>query len=129
MEGAGGAPGADTPGEGAQSQRKGRGGSVSDGIQQGLAVLSALKEVLEETIQEARDRGGPSTERAKEALRSATARAQEAAGEARERFDFISRTDFDQLKQRVAELGVRLENLERRAAQGPDAGTSRPEDH
>lgn len=126
MEGAGGGHGEDAMGQGAGSRRKGRGGSVSDGIQQGLAVLSALKEVLEETLRETRDRGEASTERAKEALRSAAARAQDAAGEARERFNLVSRTDFERLQERVEELDRRLKNLEG-AAQVPGAGTSRPE--
>ena len=125
MEGAGGGHGEDT-GEGARSRRKGRGGSVSDGIQQGLAVLSALKEVLEETLRDTRDRGEASTGRAKEAFRSAAARAQEAAGEARERFNLVSRTDFEQLQERVEELDRRLKDLEG-AARVPDPAASRPE--
>ena len=96
---------------------------VSDGIRQGLGVLSAFRDALEETIQEARDRGDLSPERAKEALRSAMTRAQEAAGEARERFDFVSRADFDQLRERVEECVERLENLERGVSRGPGTGT------
>ena len=98
---------------------------VSDGIKQGLGVLSALKDALEEAITEARERGDLSPERAKEAVRSAMSRVQEAAGEARERFDVVSRKEFDQLSARFDELKVRLENLERRAAQGPGAGPTR----
>ena len=127
MEGAEGARGADAPKEGGRARREGRSGNVSDGIQQGLAVLVALKDVLDETIREARDRGGASTERVKEALRSARAQAQQAASGASERFNFVSRTDFEQLQERVAELGTRLKNLEHRAARPPDAGTSRTE--
>ena len=126
MEGAGRGHGEDATEQGARSRRKGRGGSVSDGIQQGLAVLSALGEVLEETLRETRDRGEASTGRAKEALRSAAARAQEAAGEARERFNLVSRTDFEQLQERVEELDRRLKNLEG-VAHAPGAGASRPE--
>ncbi len=102
---------------------KGTREKVSDGIRQGLGVLSAFKDALEETIQEARDRGDLSPERAKEALRSAMTRAQEAAGEARERFDFVPRADFDELRERVEECRVRLENLERRVSRGPGTGT------
>jgi hypothetical protein len=54
-------------------------------------------------------------------------RVQEAAGDAKERLDFVSRKDFDQLREHVDELKVRLENLERRAAQGPGAGEARVE--
>ena len=100
---------------------------VSDGIKQGLGVLSALKDALEEAITEARERGDLSPERAREAVRSAVGRVQEAAGEARERLDLVSRKEFDHLQERFEELKVRLENLERRAAQGPGAGPATPE--
>ena len=52
---------------------------VSDGIKQGIGVLSAFKDALEETITEARERGDLSPERAKEVMRSALHKAQEAA--------------------------------------------------
>ena len=110
-----------------QGERAG-GRRVSDGIKQGLGVLSALKDAIEEAITDARERGDLTPERAREAVRSAMGRVQEAAGDARERLDFVSRKDFDQLKDQLAELKVRLENLERRAAQGPGAGPARPED-
>jgi polyhydroxyalkanoate synthesis regulator phasin len=102
---------------------------VSDGIKQGLGVLSALKDALDEAISEARERGDLTPERAREAVKSAVHRVQEAAGGARERLDFVSRKDFDHVVERVEELKVRLENLERRAAQGPGAGPSRMDDH
>ena len=97
-------------------ERRGAREKVSEGIRQGLGVLSALKDALEETIAEARERGDLSPDRAKEALRSALARAQEAAGEARERLDLVRQRDFDRLKERVEELGRRVEKLERKSA-------------
>ena len=123
--GAAGATGTEAPGDGARSA--GRGGRASDGIRQGLGVLSALKDALEETIREARERGDLAPERAKEAVRSAMAKAQQAAGEARERFDFVPRAEYDRLREQVEEVRVRLENLERRTAQGPGAGEARAE--
>ena len=108
-------------------ERKSRRGKASGGVKQGLGVLSALKDALEETIADARERGDLSPERAKEALRSAMARAQEAAGETKDRLDFASQKEVDHLKERVEELRIRLENLERRVAQAPDAGPSRTE--
>ena len=96
-------------GEGRRGPRK----KVSDGIRDGLGVLSAFKDALEETIQEARQRGDLSPERAKSALRSAMSRAQEVAGEARERLEGVSQKEFDLLKERVDDLDSRLKNLER----------------
>jgi polyhydroxyalkanoate synthesis regulator phasin len=112
-------------GTGPGGARPAKGGGVSGGIKQGLGVLSALKDALEEAITEARERGDLTPERARDAVRSAMGRVQEAAGDARERLDFASRKDLDHLKDQIAELKVRLENLERRAAQGPGAGPTR----
>jgi polyhydroxyalkanoate synthesis regulator phasin len=106
--------------------RKGK-GRVSDGIKQGPGVLSALKDALEEAITEARERGDLTPERARDAVRSAMTKVQEAAGDARERLDWVPRKDFDHLQERVDELKVRLENLERRASQDPGAGPARME--
>ena len=103
-------------------QRRGARDSVSDGVKQGLGILSAFKEALEETINEARERGDLSSDRAKEVLKGAMARARTAADEAKERLDFVPQKDFDALRARVDELKVRLENLERRASQDPAAG-------
>lgn len=94
---------------------------MSEGIRQGLGVLSAFKEAIEETIAEARERGDLSQDRAKEVMRSALDRAQNAAEEARERLDFVSQREFDRLVEKVDELKVRLENLERRTDQQPSA--------
>lgn len=98
---------------------------ISEGFRQGIGVLSAFKEALEETIEEARDRGELSTDRAREFVRDAMGRARSAAGGAKDRFDLPTREDFDRLREQVDELRVRLENLEQRASQAPDAGPSR----
>lgn len=121
---------ADDAGEGeGRDERAGAAGGgrgFSDGIKQGLGVLSAFKEALEETIHDARERGDLSAERAREVVQQAMSRAREAAGEARERLDFATQQDFEELSQRVDELRVRLENLERRVPQDPAAGPTRP---
>jgi hypothetical protein len=69
--------------------RRGARRKVSDGIREGIGVLSAFKDVLEETIVEARQRRDLSPEWVKWALHSAMSRAQEVAGEARERLDGV----------------------------------------
>ncbi len=109
-----------------QEKRSAR-GTVSDGLKQGLGMLSALKDALEETIAEARERGDLSSDRAREAVKGAMSRARTAADEARERLDFVPQREFDTLRDRVEELRVRLENLERRASQDPAAGPARAE--
>lgn len=85
---------------------------VSEGIRQGIGVLSAFKEALEETIQEARDRGDLSADRAKQVMKEALDKAQTAAGDARERFDFVPKSEFDALREEVEVLRARVAVLE-----------------
>lgn len=87
---------------------------LGDGIRQGLGVLSAFKDALEETIQEARDRGELSTDRARDLMQQALHRAREAAGDARERLDFAPQQDLDALRMEVGELRARVQQLEAR---------------
>ena len=98
---------------------------VSEGIRQGIGVLSAFKEALEETIQEARERGDLSTDRAKQVMRDALDRAQAAAGEARERFDFVTQAELETLRAQVEELRARVSVLEAERS-APDEGAAMP---
>lgn len=91
---------------------------VSDGIRQGIGVLSAFKDALEETIQEARDRGDLSSDRAKEVMREALDKAQSAAEEARERLDFAHQGQVETLREAVEDLRARVQTLEDRMGGG-----------
>jgi polyhydroxyalkanoate synthesis regulator phasin len=93
-------------------QKKRARDKVSDGIRQGIGVLSAFKDALEETIQDARERGDLSSDRAKQVMKSALDRAQEAAGEARERLDFVTQKEFDGLKDVVDGIAERMSAVE-----------------
>jgi polyhydroxyalkanoate synthesis regulator phasin len=95
-------------------ERKSARAKVSDGIRQGIGVLSAFKDALEETINEARERGDLSTDRAKEVMKGALHRAHEAAEGARERLDFVNQKDFDGLRAVVDEVRERVTALEER---------------
>ena len=85
---------------------------VSDGIKHGIGVLSAFRDALEETINEARERGDLSTDRAKEVMRSALDKAQDAAEGAKERLDLVSQSELAALTARVDELQARVAALE-----------------
>ena len=85
---------------------------IGQGIRQGIGVLTAFKEAIEETIQEAVDRGDLRPERAKEALSTALGRAQEAVGDVRERLEWASHRELEELRAEVAELRQRLGLLE-----------------
>lgn len=104
-----------------QQQQREREG-FREGIRAGIGVLAAMKEALEDTIKEMRERGDLSPERGREVMRDAMGRAQTAMGEARERFDLVPRRDFEVLRAEVAELTRRIEQLERGAG-GPGIGT------
>lgn len=108
--------------------------SIGEGIRTGIGVLSALKEAIEETIQEAGERGDLSPQRAKEFLGDALHRAQDAAGEVRDRLDLVPRREFDALRAEVDDLRRRLDELAGRprpalppagppALEGPDGPT------
>ncbi len=77
-------------------------------------MLSAFKDALEETINEARERGDLSAERAKEVMKDALSRAQEAAGGAKERLDFVTQREFDALGDVVEGIRGRVAALEDR---------------
>lgn len=88
--------------------------SIGEGIRSGIGVLSAFKEAIEETIQEASARGDLSPERAKQFLGDALHRAQDTVGEVRERLDFVPRREFDAVLRLVEELERRVAALEGR---------------
>jgi polyhydroxyalkanoate synthesis regulator phasin len=96
--------------------RRGAREKVGDGIRQGIGVLSAFKDALEETIQEARERGDLSTDRAKEVMKGALGRAQAAASGAKERLDFAQQGDVDALGEALDRLTERVSALEARLA-------------
>ena len=101
---------------------------MGDGIRQGIGVLSALKEALEETIQEARDRGDLSTDRAKEVVKEAVGKAQAAASGARERLDFAHQGELEALQATVNELSRRVAELEARVGGAEGDRDEDPED-
>ena len=104
--------------KGSDRARKGAREKVGDGIRQGIGVLSAFKDALEETIHDARERGDLSAERAKEVMKGALDRAQAAASGARERFDFATQADLDALQEGVDELKRRVSALEAKIRAG-----------
>ena len=93
-------------------EKKGAKERVSDGIKQGLGVLSAFRDALEETIQEAKERGDLSTDRAREVMKEALEKAQSAAEGAKERLDFVTQKEFDGLSGAVDVIKERVSALE-----------------
>jgi polyhydroxyalkanoate synthesis regulator phasin len=108
---------------GGSKERRGARRRMSDGIKEGIGVLSAFKEAIEETIQEARKRGDLSPDGAKRVMKDALGKAQSAASGARERLDFAHQRELDALADSVSALRTRVAALEERVF-GPSGGAS-----
>ena len=98
--------------------------TIGEGIKTGIGILTAFKEAIEETLNEAIARGDVSPERAKSLMKDAAERVQTAAGEARERLDLVSRREFETLRGEVEELRRRLDAQQARAAETPASSTT-----
>lgn len=102
--------------------RRGATESIGEGVRSGIGILTAFKDAIEETLQEAMDRGDLGPERARQAMRDTINRFQEGMEEARERLDLVPRKDFDALQAQVVALRARVEALERRGFDPRDGG-------
>lgn len=85
--------------------------TIGEGIRSGLGILMAFKEAVEETLEEALQRGDLSQDRAREVMRDASGRLQQIAEETRERLDLVPRREFDELREEVAKLRARVDAL------------------
>ena len=103
-----------------------RPGGIGEGIRSGIGVLNAFREALEETVQEAMERGDFRPERVRESVREAATRVQEGMDEARERLDFVSRKEFDDLRSELEELRRRIAALETHAITPPHGDPLNP---
>ena len=85
---------------------------IGEGLRAGIGILTAFKEAIEETIDEAAARNDLRPERAKEALTGALSRAQGAFDDVRERLEVVPRREFEALRLELEELPRRVERLE-----------------
>ena len=93
-------------------QPRARPPTIGEGIRAGIGILTAFKEAIEETIEDAASSNDLRPERAKEALSGALSRASEAIGDVRERLDVVPRREFEALRAEVEELRRRLDRLD-----------------
>jgi len=96
---------------------------IGEGIKAGLGILTAFKEAVEETFQEAVERGEMKPDRAKQAVQDAVRRAQGTFEEVRDRLDVVPRREFDELRAEVESLRAQVTALAQRLG-----GVEREED-
>ncbi len=108
------------------SEEQSRTDGIKGSIRQGLGMLNAMKDAIEEPLNEAKERGDLSPERAKEVMRTTLEKAQARAGEAREAFDFVKQKEFDSLRGVVDGLKERVKSVERSVGLEAEAAPEEP---
>jgi polyhydroxyalkanoate synthesis regulator phasin len=95
-----------------------------DGIKEGVravtGILGALKDAIEETIGEIKERGDISPERAKEAVKNTMKSAQDVVDDMKERVDFVPRREIEALRAELEALRIRVAALESKHANDAD---------
>ena len=117
----------DAAGTDPKDEEKSRADGIKGGIRQGMSMLNAIKDAIEETLNEAKDRGDLSPDRAKEVMRATLEKAQAKAGEARDALDFVKQKDFDGLRSVVDGLKKRVKSVERSLGLEAEDGPEEPD--
>ena len=93
---------------------------AKDGIKEGVravtGMLAALKDAIDETINDIKVRGDLDPTRAKQAAKDTMSRAQEAFDDMKERVDFVPRKEYDALRAEVEALRARVAAIETKHA-------------
>jgi polyhydroxyalkanoate synthesis regulator phasin len=94
----------------ADGQKKGDPGDVlREGVRAVTGVIGAFKDAIEQTFNDLSASGDMAPDRAREAARDAMKRAQDAMDDMRERVDFVTRREFDELKAELATLRAQVD--------------------
>ncbi|MGQ0561509.1 MAG: hypothetical protein ACT443_06500 [Gemmatimonadota bacterium] len=91
---------------------------IKEGVRAVTGILAALKDAIEETIDDIKQRGDLDPNRAREAARETMSRAQGAFEDMKERVDFVPRKEFEALRAEQEALRVRVATLESKQAGG-----------
>lgn len=95
-----------------QNQSKQSRPGIGDGIRQGLGILNSFRQAVEDSLQEAVQRGDLSADRATQTMKDILQRAQTGFDDARGRLDFVQRAEHENLKREVEALRLRVDALE-----------------
>jgi polyhydroxyalkanoate synthesis regulator phasin len=85
---------------------------IKEGVRAVTGILAALKDAIEETIDDIKQRGDFDPDRVKQAARDTMHRAEERFEDMKERVDFVPRKEFDTLSAEVDALRARIAALE-----------------
>jgi polyhydroxyalkanoate synthesis regulator phasin len=99
---------------------------IKEGVRAVTGMLAALKDAIDETINDIKVRNDLDPNRAKQAAKDTMSRAQEAFDDMKERVDFVPRKEYDALRAEVEALRVRVAAIETKHA-GPH-GQAQPTD-
>src|SRR5687767_2396610 len=91
---------------------------IKEGVRAVTGILAALKDAIEETIDDIKVRGDVNPDRAKQAAKETMHKAQDAFDDMRERIDFVPRKELDALRAEIDALRGRVSALETKHA-GP----------
>jgi polyhydroxyalkanoate synthesis regulator phasin len=91
---------------------------IKEGVRAVTGILAALKDAIDETINDIKVRGDLDPTRAKQAAKDTMSKAQEAFDDMKERVDFVPRKEYDALRAEVDALRARVAVLETKHA-GP----------
>lgn len=92
-----------------EKKRTDPGDAFREGVRAITGILGALRDAVEQTFDDLREKGDLSPERAREAARDTMRRAQEAVEDVRERLELVPRREFEELRAEVAALRRELE--------------------
>ena len=91
---------------------------IKEGVRAVTGMLAALKDAIDETINDIKVRNDLDPSRAKQAAKDTMNRAQEAFDDMKERVDFVPRKEYDALRAEVEALRARVAAIETKHA-GP----------
>lgn len=89
---------------------------IKEGVRAVTGILAALKDAIEETIDDIKSSGDMDPSRVKKAAKETMHRAEGAFEDMKERVDFVTRKEHEALRAEVEALRIRVAALEGSAA-------------